>query len=142
MLGLVFDFVIKPALRCFKFSNPTPSFYHPLRLSSSKINQSLNFEHTLLQFSLKIVTTPPTKSVEANFVVFFFKKNLCFQAQPTWILIVFLALSCFVFQSRLNLEIVLYCKYHFIIFIGYSWLYIIEIFVVIVVIIGYCCCVM
>ncbi|KAK9985552.1 hypothetical protein SO802_030503 [Lithocarpus litseifolius] len=48
--------------------DPTPSFSQPLRLSSSKINQSLNFEHTHLQFSLKIVTAPPTKSVEANFV--------------------------------------------------------------------------
>ena len=72
MLGLVFDFVINLALRCFEFSNTTPSFSQPLRLSSSKINQSLNFEHTHLQFSLKIVTAPPTKLVEANFVVIFF----------------------------------------------------------------------
>ena len=73
MLGLVFDFVINLDLRCFKFSDPIPSFSQPLRLSSSKINQSLNFEHTHLQFSLKIVTTPPTKLVKANFVVIFLK---------------------------------------------------------------------
>ena len=30
---------------------PTPSFSQPLRLFSSKINQSLNFEHAHLQFS-------------------------------------------------------------------------------------------
>ena len=107
MLGLVFDFVINLALRCFKFSDPTPSFSQPLRLSSSKINQILNFEYTHLQFSLKIVTAPPTKSVEANFLVIFLK-NLCFQAQPTLIL----APSRFVFQSHLDLEIVLYYKYY------------------------------
>ena len=73
MLGLVFDFVINLDLHCFKFSDPTPSFFQPLRLSSSKINQSLNFEHTHLQFFLKIVTTPPTKLVEANFMVIFLK---------------------------------------------------------------------
>ena len=43
MLGLVFDFVINLDLHCFKFSNPTPSFSQPLHLSSSKINQNLNF---------------------------------------------------------------------------------------------------
>ncbi|KAL4595622.1 hypothetical protein ACB092_12G105200 [Castanea dentata] len=73
MLGLVFDFIINLDLRCFKFSDPTPSFSQSLCLSSSKINQSLNFEHTHLQFSLKIITTPPTKSVEANFMVIFLK---------------------------------------------------------------------
>ena len=127
MLGLVFDFFINLDLWCFKFSDPTPSFSQPLRLSSSKINQRLNFEHTHLQFFLKIVTTPPTKSMEANFVVIFFL-NLCLQGQPTLILIVLLAPSRFVFQSCLNLEIVLYYKYYFIIFIGYSWLCIIDFF--------------
>ena len=53
MLGLVFDFVINLDLRCFKFSDPTPPFSQPLRLSSSKINQSLNFEHTHLYIKLR-----------------------------------------------------------------------------------------
>ena len=82
MLGLVFNCVINLALHCFKFSDPTPFFSQPLCLSSSKINQSLNFEHTHLQFSFKIVTAPPTKLVEANFVVIFFFFNLCFYVQP------------------------------------------------------------
>ena len=67
-----FNCVINLALHCFKFSDPTPFFSQPICLSSSKINQSLNFEHTHLQFSFKIVTAPPTKLVEANFVLIFF----------------------------------------------------------------------
>ena len=46
-------------------------------------------------------------------MVIFFFFNLCFQAQSTLILIVFLAPSRFVFQSHLDLEIVLYYKYYF-----------------------------
>ena len=117
-------------MRCFKFLDPTPSFSQPLRLSSSRIYQSLNFEHTHLQFSLKIVTAPPTNSVEAYFVVIFFFEFM-FPGTIHLNTNCFPAPSRFAFQSRLNLAIVLYCKYLFIIFIGYSWFCSIEIF---------CCC--